>query len=398
MSLRVLHVTPTLDPLSGGTTAAVDGLARAQAAAGLAVTVVATHGGASQDSFAGKLRDAGVDVVEVGPAAGALLRAPGLTDALQSHIDASDVTHVHGIWEEPQYAAIDHAARRGVPCMLSPHGMLDRWSLRQKWLKKKLYRLWRLDRVLKRLDAFHLTTEEESRSVARLGFPARRVVMPLGLDLSEFDPPPAPGRFRDRCPELGDAPFILFLSRLHVKKGIEILIPAAARLMAQRPELHLVVAGPPDSEAYLATLTEQADATGHGSRMHFVGNQAGRERIEAMVDAKVFALISYQENFGIVVAEAAAAGLPVVISEAVNLADLVDREGLGTVVPLDSEHAATALARYLDQATDEESRTRQHCRERAFAAFDWREIGPRWEGVYRDLMSHPTPPRTPAAG
>lgn len=387
--MRVLHVVPSLDPLAGGTVAAVDGLARAQAAAGLEVEVFATFSEPAAASVAPVLKAAGVKVTAVGPTAGALRRHPDMAALLRPLVKQADVVHLHGLWEEPQWLASTLARKTSTPVMLSPHGMLDAWPLRQKWLKKRLYRLWRLDPMLKRASAFHLTTDEEASSVARFGFDATRVVVPLGLDLSEFQPPPDAGRFRSRNPGLGDDPLVLFLSRLHHKKGVELLIPAFAELVSaggrlQNTRHRLVVAGPPASPAYFASLAAQAEATGVADRIHFVGNQEGVERIEAMVDADVFVLPSHQENFGIVVVEAAAAGLPLVVSEHVNLASFVSRENLGAVVSLNVEVLAAALADVL--LSPDRKAIGDRARACAAAEFDWAAIGPKWEGVYAAML------------
>ena len=387
---RVVHVIPTLNPLHGGTTAALDGLARAQAAAGLQVGVVATFSEPDEASVAPGLEAAGVSVESIGPTRGALRRHPRLAKTLKARVADADVLHLHGLWEEPQWLAAAAAAAAAMPFVVSPHGMLDAWSLTQKPLKKRLYRLWRLDRLLKRAAALHLTTEEESQSVARLGFATPRIVVPLGLDLHEFDPLPEPGRFRERHPEVGRDPLLLFLSRLHPKKGLELLIPAFAALARSGGRLEttghrLVIAGPPESDAYLAALTRLAADSGARDRIHLVGNQHGPERVEAMADADLFVLPSYQENFGIVVVEAAAAGLPLVVSEHVNLASFVERAAIGEVVPQDADRLAEALANVAVRA--DRAALGERARAATFAEFDWNAIGPRWAGVYERVLA-----------
>ncbi len=383
MTLSVLHVITTLDPLAGGTTAALAGLATAQAAAGLNVSILATFDDPDAETLAAALTEAGAKVSMVGPTRGPLRRHPDLEPTLRRLIQTHDIVHVHAVWEEPQHLACRLARQIHRPAILSPHGMLDRWSLKQSRLKKWAYLQWRLRSNLKQLQALHLTTEEERQSVERLGLPAEKIVMPLGLDLHEFEPLPAAGQFRAKHPDVGYGPFVLFLSRLHHKKGIELLLPAFARLQKTHPQHKLVIAGPPDTPAYGQSLRDLADSLGLGDCVVMPGMLRGADRIEAMVDAQVFVLPSYQENFGIVVVEAAAAGLPQVISEHVNLASYVARENIGQVVPLDIPTITDALRRIIDDPDREQVGLR--ARTTTFDQFGWDRLGPRWEAVYLAL-------------
>ncbi|MBB6430789.1 glycosyltransferase [Algisphaera agarilytica] len=389
MSLKALHVIPTLDILAGGTSAALSGMASAQAQAGIKVSVVATYAEDGVETFAPFLTEQGVDVTLLGPTSGSLRRHPDLEPTLRQQIPAHDVVHVHGLWEEPLHLAFKLARELGRPAMLSPHGMLDRWSLEQSKLKKQIYLAWRLRKHLKHVDAFHFTTDEERESVGRFGYPGKPMVVPLGLDLDEFDPLPDAGRFRARYPKLGDKPYALFLSRLHHKKGLELLLPAFAQLREQHPDWRLVVAGPPENDAYLESLQALTKSLGmvEDEEMFFVGMQRGAERIEAMVDASFFVLPSYQENFGIVVAEAGAAGLPLVISEHVNLASYVESNELGTITVQDVDQ----LRQSLDQTIrrDDLADVGRRARSTTLEHFDWKNIGRRWIDVYGQLTPNP---------
>ncbi|MEM1108513.1 MAG: glycosyltransferase [Planctomycetota bacterium] len=385
MSSRVLHVIPTLDVLAGGTTAAVAGMAAAQADAGLGVSVLATFADPQAETFAPALSDQGVDVSLLGPSSGSLRRHADLPATLRQKIGEADVVHIHGLWEEPQHLAFGISRELGRPTVLSPHGMLDRWSLSQSRIKKQVYLAWRLRRNLRRADAFHFTTEEERRSVERFGFPGKPLVVPLGLDLGEFDPLPDAGRFRQRFPKLGDRPYALFLSRLHHKKGLELLLPAFAKVHEANPDWRLVVAGPPESPEYLSSLQSLTKEIGliEDEHVFFVGMQRGVERVEAMADAAFFVLPSYQENFGIVVAEAGAAGLPLVVSEHVNLASFVESHGLGVITKQDVESLSHDLNGVVGRTDLEELGRR--AREVVFEQFDWRNLGARWDQLYADL-------------
>jgi glycosyltransferase involved in cell wall biosynthesis len=382
--MRVVHVISGIDPSMGGTAAAVTSLATAQrAAAGIDVAVVTTFTAHSATAAADALRARGVDVTEIGPARGPLQRHPDIWRALDDAIARADVVHVQAVWEEIQYRAAQISRNRAVPYVITPHGMLDPWSLRQSALKKKLYLAWRLRKVLDNAAAVHFTSEiERDVSAPPLRLRAPTIVIPNGIDLAEFDDLPPRGAFRAKHPEIAGRPIVLFLGRVHPKKGFDLLIPALARAAGLENTL-LVIAGP-EHPGYGQTVRDLAARQGVADRVLMVGMLHGRDRIEAMVDADLFVLPSYQENFGIAVAEALAAGCPVVISDQVNIHPQITAAGAGGVVPTKIEPLAAELARWMG---DEPLRRSAGERGRAFVRekYDWPNIARRWADQYRAL-------------
>ena len=144
--MRILHVIPTIDPVQGGPVSVLAGLAPAQVAAGMQVSVLATSRAGEDVSLADRLRATAVTVEVIGPATGPLLRHPSLGPAVRAAVARADVVHVHALWEEIQHLASRAAFQAGVPYLVTPHGMLDPWSLSQSRWKKKLYFAWRLRR------------------------------------------------------------------------------------------------------------------------------------------------------------------------------------------------------------------------------------------------------------
>jgi glycosyltransferase involved in cell wall biosynthesis len=389
--MRILHVCSGLDPRAGGPPAVVLGLARAQAAAGAEVGVLSTFQKDVDLSIGEALRAGGVRVEMVGPAISRLLWHPRLKRSMVEAVGRADVVHIHAVWEEAQHRAAAVARRLGVPYLMMPHGMLDPWSLLQSRTRKRLYMGWRLRRDLDHAAALCFTTDSERDLVRPLGLRPPSIVEPLGLDLREFEHLPPERRFRSRFPALAGRPIVLFLSRIHPKKGLDVLVPAFAR--AQTGDAMLVIAGP-DQDGYRATVERMIGQHGLTDRALFTGMLRGIERVEALVDADVFALPSYQENFGIVVAEAMAAGCPVIISDQVNLHDQVTRSGAGAVVSTKVELVAAEITRFL---ADGASRVEAGRKGRAFALeeYDWAKVAMRWLSHYRALV---TGTATPAAG
>src|SRR5688572_12894216 len=214
--MRILHVLPTIDPVQGGPVSVLAGLAPAQVEAGLQVSVLATHRGDEDVALAERLRKAGVAVELVGPATGPLRRHPALASSVTAAVGRAEVVHVHALWEEIQHQAARVARRAGVPYLVTPHGMLDPWSLSQSRWKKRLYLAWRLRSNLHNAWAIHFTTKTESDLVAPLRLGPPGFIETLGVDLAEFEQLPPRGSFRERY-RLGDLPLVLFLGRVHPK-------------------------------------------------------------------------------------------------------------------------------------------------------------------------------------
>jgi glycosyltransferase involved in cell wall biosynthesis len=224
--------------------------------------------------------------------------------------------------------------------------MLDRWSLSQRSWKKQPY-IALVERThLRRAGAIHATSTDEGQNIAALGYGARVHVIPLGVDLPSGSP---------RAVRPADGPLrLLFLSRLHPKKGLPLLLGAVAELSRGGANVELVVAGS-GSEAYRAELSALCDRLGISERVRFLGHVEGDSKTEALRAADVFVLPSYQENFGIAIAEAMAAGVPVIVSDRVALADEIRSSGAGMVVPCEASAIAGAISR-LGRAPEERYR------------------------------------------
>lgn len=380
--MRILHAIPGLTDRSGGPTTALVGLAGAQAEAGDEVTVLACTREGDVIAAADRLAAAGVTLHTVGPCHGPLMRHPRLIDTVRTLVPGHDVVHVHGVWEELEYQVGRACLAKRIPFVIRGCGLLDEWSLRRKWLKKAVYRIWRLNRLLARADAIHCTTPAEAHSTGKLGCPTPIVVEPNGIDMRDFADLPARGGCRSAL-GIGAAPLVVFLGRIHPGKGVEHLLPALARL--RTPAATLAVIGS-DSKGYRGDMERLADALGVRERVRFTGPLTGRRKIEALVDADVFCLPSEHENFGISIVEAMAAGCAVVVSDQVGIRDDVVAAGAGSVVPLDAQRIAVELDAWLGDAA---RRREAGARARRFAleTYDWTLIARRWRRRYGELMA-----------
>jgi glycosyltransferase involved in cell wall biosynthesis len=383
--MKVLHAISGIDPRNGGPTNALIGLAAAQVRAGLDVRVISTWQEQEAHQSAQRLKGLGVRVNMVGQAYGKLSRHPDLTAAVDREIADADVVHVHALWEEIQHQAARSAQRQNVPYIMTPHGMLAPWSRTQGgWVHrwgKRAYLALRLRKNLDRAAAIHYTTPAERDLVAPLRLTPQSFIEPVGIDFSEFQQLPERGRFRARYPQLGERPMLLFLSRISPQKGLDVLIPAFARL---KNDTILVIAGP-DFEGYGKFVHGWVEEHGVKDRVIFTGMLHGVDRIEALRDADLFVLPSHHENFGIAVAEAMAAATAVVISREVNIWQEVLAAGAGAAVPGGDVDALTAeMTRWLGDAAMRRS-AGEKARVFAQSHYDWGRIARNWVGHYAEI-------------
>lgn len=383
--IHVLHVISSLSTGSGGPTAALHGLAQAQAKLGLSVSVITTALGQEADQSAERLRQHGVAVHIVGPCKGRLVRHPMLEQTVAHLVSTSDVVHIHALWEEIQHLAAVCCRRMGKPYIIRPCGMLDPWSLGQSRWVKRLYMAFRLRNDLNRARAIHFTAQAEYELTKALRLQSPPIVEPNGVSLVEFESLPLRGAFRSKYKQLENKRILLFLSRLHPKKGLELLLPAFAGL--NMPEVTLVIAGP-DAHGYQAKLEQLVESLGIKDQVLFTGMLEGRARIEAFVDAEFFVLPSYQENFGISVVEALASGCPVVISDQVNIHDQITTAGVGGVVQNHIEDISKAIEFWLKH---DKLRNCAAEKTRAFVwqHYDWGQIAARWLAHYKKMLQTP---------
>jgi glycosyltransferase involved in cell wall biosynthesis len=352
--MRVLHVIPAIALRYGGPSVAVVGMCRALHDAGISTTLATTdadgHGRLSR-----RQRPTG------GPVPTLVFRrqvsesfkwAPGLSWWLSRHVGDFDLVHIHAVFSHSTMAAGRRCLRRGVPFIVRPLGALDPWSLAQHRQRKRLLLGLGLRRVLTAAAATHYTTAEEQR-LAESGFPglAPGVVVPLGVDADLFAP-------LQEAPKTGP-PYVLTLSRLHPKKGIDRLIDAFHEATSSGATSHwrLVIAGDGDP-AYVRSLRIRAASGPAASRIEFQGWVDGSVRRVLLRQASLFALPSHQENFGLAVAEAMAAGCPVVVTSRVNLAEDINTAGAGWIASEEPHALGDALRDAVGNATERESRGR----------------------------------------
>lgn len=331
--MRVLHVIPSAAPEDGGPNEAVRAMARGLARGGWDVTVATTR---AVGSAAVAAEEEGV-VFRYFPRTvpGSWKFSWPLTRWLWHNARVYDVVHVHALFSYATIPGCRSAARVPVPYVLRPLGTLSEWSLAHRAWKKRPY-LALIERGhLAAASAIHVTSDAEANDVRRLGYGDRVAVIPLGVELPER---------KARGPHDGEPLHVVFLSRLHPKKNVPLLLRAFARARREASSVRLTIAGhgEPGYERELARL---AGSLGLDGFVRFAGRVDAGEKARLLADAHCFVLPSAHENFGIAVAEALAAGLPVIVSPGVALASDVRAAGAGLVVPAEEGTLAAALIR-----------------------------------------------------
>ena len=390
--MRLLHVVPTYLPAwrHGGPAVSVHGLCKALAERGHQVTVFTTdvHGASTLDvPRAVPVAMDGVSVwyFPVPRPLRRLYRSPALRAALACQLERDrkfDVVHLHSVFLWPTAAAARAAERAGVPYLVAPRGMLVEDLLRRRGrLRKRLWLRLVERRTLARAAGLHATSALEAAEARRLGLPLPPLhLVANGVEDQGWDP--------RREAELGPAvraalarrPLLLFLGRLSWKKGLDRLVAA----LADVPGAVLAIAGN-DEEGYRARLERQAAAAGVAGRIVHLGPVHGADKAALLHGADLLVLPSYSENFGNVVLEAMAAGLPVVVTPEVGLAAVVREHGAGMVAEGDPPRLAAALRCLLAGAEERRAMGRRGAAAAA-ARFGWPSLAARMEEVYAEVL------------
>ena len=380
--MRVLHIIPSAAPVDGGPNVAVRAIARGLVRRGIDVTVATTNASGPRSL------DVPVDtpVIDDGVVFRYFARSvPGswkfswpMTRWLWANAGSYDVVHVHALFSYATIPGCRAAARAPVPYVLRPLGTLSNWSLRhRRWKKRPYYAL--LERPhLAGASAIHVTSEAEAEDVARLGYGERARVIPLGVDVGE-----RPSRRAHA--DSGNEPLrLLFLSRLHEKKNVPLLLRALAATNSSR-RIELTVAGDGDP-GYRDRLAALSDELGLRDVVSFTGHLDGVAKERAFAEADCFVLPSAHENFGLAVAEALAAGLPAIVTTNVALARDVHAVGAGLV----TEPTETGLASALRWAAEHPAallemgdRAWQH----AYRELSWETTCVRLAALYDELAA-----------
>lgn len=385
-SLNILHITPYYAPAYafGGVVRAVESLAVAQIKRGHTVTVLTTDSLDHQGRYSGSRDEmrAGVRVVRLVNLSH-LLHARlnfalprNLKSTADTLIQAADVVHVHEFRTPLTVATAPLAHAANKPVVLSPHGTLTRATGRS-WLKIAWDRIMspRTAAYINHIAALTQTEADDIRELwHKFGYDAPVTVIPNGIDPAPFEHMPDAANFRQKY-GLGDSVIVLFMGRLHARKGVDVLLRAFHNCEASGAKL--VIAGP--DEGMLAQLQAAA-----GNDVIFTGYLDSAARLQALATADIFALPATGEGLSMAVLEALAAGVPVILSPGCNMPE-AETSGAGVIVEAATAPLTDALTSLIHDPTRRQNMShaaRQLIREQ----FSVANVADQYDAVYRQLL------------
>jgi len=370
--MKYLHVVRSLDPRSGGPIEALTRLTEAMRAVGHQTEV------ASLDSpSATWVTGFGVPAHGLGPSAGSYGYSARFVPWLRQHASDYDAIFVRGLWQYHSFGTWYALRRSKFKYFVFTHGMLDPWSKRRypiKHIKKWLYWPWAEYRVLRDAQAVLFTSEEE-RVLARQSFwlyRCREAVVSYGTAAPSSDSEAQKQVFLAKYPELRGKRLLLFMSRIHPKKGCDLLLQAFAGVLGGDSNWRVVMAGP-DQIRWRKSLIDLSRTLGVADRICWTDMLTGDLKWGALRTAEVLALPSHSENFGIVVAEALACGLPVLISNRVNIWREIVEDKAGIVAPDTLVGTEGLIRSWIALSADDRSQMGERARQCFFNRFEIRK-------------------------
>jgi glycosyltransferase involved in cell wall biosynthesis len=348
--MKILHVVASIHASTGGPAVSVTRLAVEQARLGHEVTIATLD----YPHLGRRVEAPGVRVLPI-PGGLMAVRGRGWSPALSSVVfreaRAADVVHNHGLWMWPNAYAREAAVAAQRPLVISPRGMLEPWALGRSRFKKAVA-WWLFERAnLHRAALFHATAESEARSIRSLRLSAPVVVVPNGVDCPDLEQAPARSILEDDFPILRGRRWVAFLSRLHPKKGLDVLLHAWVSCVGHESAGRVLVLAGPDLTGYRERVESMVRHMGLSESVVLTGELEGEAKSALLAHAELFVLPSYSENFGLVVAEAMSWARPVITTTATPWTDLPGA-GAGWCVPPEAGPLAAAMREAFSISSD----------------------------------------------
>ncbi len=390
--MRILHVIPSVNPALGGPTQVVLNLVKALRKISVDAEIVTTNDCGStllEVPLSKRVDYYGIPVwflPRFSPPLKEFIFSWALTTWLWKHLADYDLVDTHYLFSYAPTCAAAIARQRGIPYTVRTMGQLAPWALAQGRWKKQLYLRLLERRNLNRAAVVHCTSAGEAADVQHCGVTSPVVTVPLGVDPQPWIPDAA-ARVRHRYGIPHDVPIVLFLSRLHYKKRPDLLLQAL-HWLGDRCPWHCVLAGSGDPD-YTNYLMAQITELHIGDRVTMTGFVDGYDKYLLLQGADLFVLPSFSENFGIAVAEALAAGLPVIITPDVQIAPDVAAARAGLVV----EGTVDAIAGAITQILMEDGHRHElgkHGKQLAAERYSWQAVAQQQCLIYQTILEQST--------
>lgn len=374
--IRVLHTVAGLHPDSGGPARTVTSLVHHLGKIDDVAVSLATQKLNGEEIYTGNLNEERVFVARGSSSASAKAGTAFRKKLSELITDRpTDIIHDHGIWLPVNHIVARLAGRHRIARVVHTRGMLEPWALSYRAFKKKIAWMMYQERDLESVVLFFATATAEAESIRKLGFGQPIAIIPNGVDLPEV-------HLRTRLsPDFGRQRNAVFMSRIHPKKGLLELVNAWAKV--KPVGWKLILAGPNEG-GYLQQVLDCIQKLGLGGTVEYRGVVAGEAKAKLLKSADLFILPSFSENFGVVVAEALAYGVPVISTLGTPWKGLVD-ERCGWWVAAEANALADAVCEAI--AMSDQERYEMGVRGQQYARqFDWGQIARETAEVYRWLL------------
>ena len=382
--MDVAFVTGRLNYEASGVTRIMCDLANALSVHGACVTTYAAlHAGGPKPPVH-LLKPPGRFIAERGYWLGGLSMSPKLRNVLFDAVRNVDIVHAHSMWMLPTHYAASAARRFKKPVMLTAHGALEPWAIARSRWKKRPVAWWWQDRDLRDAACIQVNTPAEISGVRAYGLANPIAVLPNGVDLAPFDSTPEGGGFLEYYPELRGKRIVLFMSRLHEKKGLSHLIDAWQPVSRDHRDWHLVLAGPDDG--FEQDARQRVGDLGLSKSITFTGALQGARKLQAFAAAEAFALPSFSEGFSMAILEAMAASLPVLLTPGCNFEE-VSKCGAGIEVDPNAKDTERGLRNLIEMSNAQREDMGRRGRNLIEQSYSWDAIARQFLSLYRWLIS-----------
>jgi glycosyltransferase involved in cell wall biosynthesis len=385
--MKILIVIPALGSVYGGPSKCVIELAQALGKRGVEIDIVATtaNGSASLDVSTKTWITEKYYRVQYFPYWDFLdyKISISLTLWLFQHITDYDLVHTNALFSYPVLPAHWACQLHRIPYIMTPHGMLEPWALAYKSGKKFFYFALLEKPALQRASAIQMLASTEARRIEALNLKAPLVVVPNGIHYQDFEAPTNPELFYELFPHTRNKTLILFLGRIDPKKGLDLLATAFAKIHAQFPQTHLIIAGP-DNIDFSKTVQSYFAAEKCLDAVTFTGMISGSLKYAALAAANLYVAPSYSEGFSVSVLEGMAAKLPCVITTGCNFPEVIAAQA-AMVVDIDADKIAKALIWCLENP-EQAKLIGNRARQFIFEKYTWEKIASQMQQVYSDIL------------
>ena len=275
--------------------------------------------------------------------------SPELYYWIKAHGNEYDIIHIHGVWHFSGVAP--YLAVIKTPKCITTHGLLDRWTINKGYWKKYIFGLLFQKRILKNTELIQINNTDEQADLKRfLGYIHPNVkIIPNGMNIRDFAVLPEKNSFRNQFKITVDKQLILFMSRINLKKGLDLLLPAFKEISSQRDDCILILAGSDDG--YLSDTQDFINKNNLSDKIVLVGMLTGKEKLAALSDADIFVLPSHSEGFSIATLEALISGVPSLLSDRVGFGEAIKETKAAHLIELNEKSISHGLNKMLDDKT-----------------------------------------------